>query len=256
MYVSRCWYKPCSSTSNTLAGCHNGRICNTKTFNQCLNKANAIHYVLTSMQALKELLLLLLKLITSIQVLKELLLLLFKVTSLYNADVLVFRSDWSTPHLNIDCSYLSQYTVSLLLSTRQCFLSMIGSWFSICLLLYGWRLCHPPLTGILVFVHSLVFCLCFVFQMQARPQLQGMQYTTLDCLSKGSISWTQSILSGESVQIWRLLWCLTFYRHTCCLRSFRQHKESPLAVGFHTPGPLQDCWDRYPVCTVQEHHKV
>ena len=88
-----CWYKPCSSTSNTLAGRHNGRICNAKTFNQCLNKANAIHYVLTSMQALKELLLLLLKLITSIQVLKELLLLLFKLTSLCNADVLVFRSD-------------------------------------------------------------------------------------------------------------------------------------------------------------------
>ena len=103
---------------------------------------------------------------------------------------------------------------------------------------------------------ALVFCLCFVFPMQAWPQLQGMQYTTMDCLSKDSISWTQSILSVESVQIWRLLWCLTFYRHTCCLRSFQQHKESPLVLGFHNPGPLQDCWDLHPVCTVQEHHKV
>ena len=50
-------------------------------------------YTIPSIQRLKKLLLLLLKLITSIQVLKELLLLLLKLTSSCNADVLVFRSD-------------------------------------------------------------------------------------------------------------------------------------------------------------------
>ena len=102
---------------------------------------------------------------------------------------------------------------------------------------------------------ALVFCLCFVFPMQAWPQLQGMQYTTMDCLSRGNISWTQSILSRESVQIWRLLWCQTSCKHAYCTCSSQQCKGSLQVVCSYSPGSLWDCWHLYLVYTVQEHHK-